>query len=350
MVGTCSISSSQEWVKGNTVGSGSFGVVNLAMNKITGELFVVKSSQSGVGFESLSVEADILESLDSPYVVKCLGKDLLEEGNGEKKFNLFMEFMAGGSLSDVASKFGGSLDESVIRLYVREILKGLEYIHGNGIVHCDLKCKNVLLGSNGNIKLADFGCAKRLNDGTSSFSSHTIFGTPLWMAPEVLREEKLDIALDIWSLGCTIIEMATGRPPWGDEVTNPMAAVFKIACGDDTPQFPTHFSADGFDFLSKCLQRDPNMRWSSGELLEHPFVSTSSLKKSSSCNATSPASVLEVESEDDSDVAEPQMKKKHPRSIPFATRRCYSQRERARRRQKERDLVSLGNWITVRSG
>lgn len=129
-----------------------------------------------------------------------------------------MEYMAGDSLSDVEEKFGGALEEKVIKLYTRELLLGIKYLHENGFVHCDLKSKNVLLGSSGDIKLTDFGGAKRLeefmgNRGLAARSRLSMGGTPLWMAPEVLRNEGLDFASDIWSLGCTVIEMATGRPP-----------------------------------------------------------------------------------------------------------------------------------------
>ncbi|KAF5444421.1 hypothetical protein F2P56_036899 [Juglans regia] len=88
--------------------------------------------------------------------------DFMRGSNGGHKLNVFMEYMVGGSLSDVAEKFCGVLEEKVIKLYTREILLGIKYLHESGIVHCDLKSKNVLLGSSGDIKLADFGCAKRL--------------------------------------------------------------------------------------------------------------------------------------------------------------------------------------------
>lgn len=153
-----------EWVKGKVIGSGSFGTVHLAMNKINGSLFVVKSAESGPGFESLVKEAEILEKLNSPHIIKSMGREISICLNGGKRLNLFIEYMAGGSLDDVADKFGGTLDEKVIRLYTREILLGLNYLHENGIVHSDLKCKNVLLGTFGDVKLADFGCAKRLKD------------------------------------------------------------------------------------------------------------------------------------------------------------------------------------------
>ncbi|KAF5444422.1 hypothetical protein F2P56_036899 [Juglans regia] len=98
------------------------------------------------------------------------------------------------------------------------------------------------------------------------------------MAPEVLRNEGLDFASDIWSLGCTVIEMAIGRPPWDDKLFNPMAAVLKIACSDVTPQFPTQFSKEGLDFLAKCLEREPERRWIAEKLLNHPFVSRNSTR------------------------------------------------------------------------
>ncbi|KAL6178944.1 hypothetical protein ACLB2K_050461 [Fragaria x ananassa] len=273
-----------EWMKGKLVGSGSFGSVHLAMCKSTGGLFVVKSSQSCDGALALENEAKILSSLNSPYVVRCMG---IENGRG-KLCNVFMEYMAGGSLSDVAQIFGGAFDEDVVRLYSREILHGLKYLHENGIVHCDLKCKNVLLSSSGNVKLADFGCARRLKDSTT-----TTGGTPLWMAPEVLRNEGLDFACDIWSLGCAVIEMATGRPPWAAEISDPVAAVLKIACSSERPQFPRQFSNEGLDFLAKCLERDPKRRWSAEQLLNHPFVSGNPMTVSRKGEACSPASTLD---------------------------------------------------------
>ncbi|XP_043719876.1 mitogen-activated protein kinase kinase kinase 2-like [Telopea speciosissima] len=360
MAGKCSSTCPMrtEWVKGNAVGSGSFGVVNLAMNKFTGKLFVVKSASSEAGFKSMENEARILESLNSPYIIRCLGKDFSKEANGERKLNLFLEFMAGGSLSNVVEKFGGALDETVIRSYTKEILQGLAYLHKCGIVHGDIKCKNVLLGSSGNIKLADFGCAKRQNssklDKGSKNSLGSIGGTPLWMAPEVLRNEGVDFASDIWSLGCTIIEMATGRLPWGDLHLNPMAAVFNIACSNETPELPTKFSNEGLDFLAKCLQRNPKMRWTCEELLHHPFISGNSERRCS-CkkDACSPTSVLDdglYQEDYESDESVSPIKEELQSRIPFLTRSSCGRHRTARRQHREIALQSTENWITVRSG
>jgi len=143
-------------------------------------------------------------------------------------------------------KFGRVLEEEVIQLYAREILLALKYLHENEIVHCDLKW------------LKEF----KAKGVRAAGSWQSIGGTPLWMAPEVLRDEGMDFASDLWSLGCTVVEMGTGRPPWSDdEISNPMAAVLKIACSSGKPKFPTKFSNEGVDFLDKCFKRDPKRRW-----------------------------------------------------------------------------------------
>lgn len=338
-----------EWVKGKVVGSGSYGTVHLAMDKATGALFVVKSAESKIGIQSLENETNILEDLDSPYVVKCLGKDFSTGKNNDRKFNLFIEYMAGGSLAEVVEIFGGAVDESLIRLYTKKILEGLNYLHENGIVHCDVKCKNVLLGLSGNVKLADFGFAKKINDlrmeRKSSMGLHksNVGGTPLWMAPEVLRNEGLDFAADIWSLGCTVIEMANDcRPPWGD-ISNPMAAILKIASSNEIPQFPSNLSQEGLHFLSKCLERDPKKRWTAGELLKHPFVLGKSDSRSGE-DACSPASVLEFPSmqyDSDESLWDEFMVS---RGNPFSMR-CHPSKNLASVNQ----LASSGEWITVRT-
>ncbi|XVE48522.1 hypothetical protein DITRI_Ditri01bG0008600 [Diplodiscus trichospermus] len=351
----CSFPQPGEWVKGKAIGSGAFGTVHLAMNKATGALFVVKSAESRAGLESLENEATILEGLNSPFIVQCMGKELSKDSNGDRKISIFMEYMAGGSLSDVAEKFGGALDENVIRLYTREILHGLKYLHENGIVHCDLKCKNVLLGSSGNIKLTDFGCAKRLQDiknngGESGRGSwQSVGGTPLWMAPEVLRNEGLAYGSDIWSLGCTVIEMGTGRPPWSDEVSNPVAAIMKIACRNQMPRFPSHFSREGLDFLSKCLKRHPKRRWTAEELLEHPFITGKSAWDSKTDGSFSPASVLDVGLYDcdyDSDEPGSSNNGESLSMNPFSTRHCIQSKGSIGSKQHAEN----DHWITVRSG
>lgn len=358
----CSSQKPADWLKGNVIGSGSFGTVHLAIDCSTGSLFVAKSARSEAGIMSLKNEANILENLDSPHVVKCLGKDVSFAANGEtKKYNLFFEYMAGGSLSDVSQKFGGALNENVIRLYTRQILLGLKYLHKNGIVHSDIKCKNVLLDASGAVKLADFGCAKRLIDDhkgntKTSRQSCTVGGnggTPLWMAPEVLRNERLDFAVDIWSLGCTVIEMATGKPPWGGDALNPIAVILKIARGNDLPEFPGHFSSEGLDFLSKCLERDPGKRWTSEKLLNHPFVTRRMSALSSREDVSrSPTSVLDVasyDSDDDDDdhcaSSSDEEDEEFVEKIDLSMKRCFQEKKS---RPSFDVFEASDGWITVR--
>ncbi|KAL7583260.1 mitogen-activated protein kinase kinase kinase 17 [Lactuca sativa] len=337
-----------EWVRGKMIGSGSFGVVHLAINKSSGSLFVVKSSESQEGDQSLENEASVLKSLDSPHIVQCLGKDVSFGENGHTKTNLFIEYMAAGSLGDVAEKLGGKLDEGVIRVYTREILKGLKYLHDSGIVHGDVKCQNVLLGPCGTVKLADFGCARRLLSGTGTtgaINRKFLCGTPLWMAPEVLRNEGLDFSADIWSLGCTVIEMATGRTPWGElGVSNQMAAILKIASSNELPSFPRDFSKSGLDFLNKCLVRKAERRSTVDELLNHPFIKGEMVIKKH--EMYSPLSVLDMG--DDGYGSDESEEMKVMSKIPFSVRR-YEKRKSTQRQCTENEMVSQENWVTVRT-
>ncbi|XP_051145925.1 mitogen-activated protein kinase kinase kinase 18-like [Andrographis paniculata] len=344
-----------QWFKGKLIGSGSFGNVNLAIDSVTGALFAAKSAKSEAGISSLEHEADILSNLDSPYIVKFIGKDVpvSKTGNGAD-YNVFFEYMAGGSLSDVVQNFGGMLDERLIRLYTRGILRGLEYLHGNGIVHCDIKCKNVLVAASGAVKLADFGCATRLTSDASKMPSSLskprdagTGGTPLWMAPEVLRNETIDFSADIWSVGCAVVEMATGRPPWGGDEANPTAAMIKIAKGNNVPDFPRNFSPEGLDFLSKCLERDPRSRWTCRKLLDHPFLAEKKITNALD-DARSPTSVLNGPDYDDDGEEEDEFLKR----IEAVRGRCVMEMKgvvKCGEIATEFDDKCNEGWVTVRS-
>ncbi|XP_042519272.1 mitogen-activated protein kinase kinase kinase 18-like [Macadamia integrifolia] len=280
------------WIRGRTLGRGSSATVSLAMYRQSGDVFAVKSVELSRS-EFLQREQRILSLLKCPCIVGYLGFDITNE-NGQLIYNFFMEYCSGGTLTDAIRHQGGRLDESAIQYHTLAILQGLDYLHSRGLVHCDIKGRNVLVGQNGT-KIADLGCARWVGEQPPAMP---IAGTPVFMAPEVARGEEQSFAADIWALGCTVIEMATGRPPWPD-VVDPVSALHRIAFSPDMPDFPSFLSEEAKDFLGKCLRRDPNKRWTVQELLKHPFLEEGcggqlNLKRiQSSTFATSPMSILD---------------------------------------------------------
>lgn len=255
---------SMEWTRGPTIGRGSSAAVSVATDLCSGQVLAVKSVEF-TRSDCLKREQRILSRFNCPRVIAYKGFDVTLE-NGELMCNLLMEFAPGGSILDVMEAAGGRLDEARAQFYTREILSGLEYVHTNGVVHCDIKCCNILVGEDG-IKIADFGCARQVED----VSCRNLAGTLIFMAPEVARGEKQGFAADVWAVGCAVIQMVTGRTPWVN-VSDPVAAIYKIGFGDDLPEVPRFMSEQGKDFLRRCLIRDPEERWSVSELLKHPFV------------------------------------------------------------------------------
>ncbi|KAA8523652.1 hypothetical protein F0562_010075 [Nyssa sinensis] len=253
-----------EWKRGATVGRGASATVSIA-STVSGELFAVKSTDLARS-AFLQREKDFLSQLSSPHIVKYTGFDITYENN-KPIFNLFMEYVPDGTLSDAIKSQGGSIDEPMIRLYTNQILQGLDYLHLNGVVHCDIKGQNILIGKDG-VKIGDLGCA-RLVDGDVTAS--TFSGTPMFMAPEVARGEEQGFPADVWALGCTIIQMATGSNPW-PEVNDPVSALYRIGFSGDVPDIPRWLSEDAKDFLSKCLKRESKERWTAKQLLQHPFL------------------------------------------------------------------------------
>ncbi|PWA76187.1 serine/threonine-protein kinase Rad53 [Artemisia annua] len=252
------------WTRGSCIGKGSFGTVNLAVDKFNGEVFAVKSANTtaDISFSALENEIQILKSLSSPYIVAYRGDDVTVESNSIVYKNLHMEYMPGGTVADVG-KHG--YDDVTIRSYTKSIVSALSYIHARNIVHCDVKGRNVLVGEiPGSAKLADFGSAIDL-----SCENKGIRGSPLWMAPEVVRGEYQGPESDVWSLGCTVIEMITGQPAWLDRGVDTLC---QIGYSNDLPNLPACISDELRDFLDKCLRRDRSERWSCEELLQHPYL------------------------------------------------------------------------------
>lgn len=153
------------------------------------------------------------------------------------------------------------------------IMEGLRSLHRNGIAHCDLKSRNVLIGEDGP-KVADLGCAKSIGTDPSPCSVRDFSGTPMFMAPEVARGEEQGFEADIWAFGCLVIEMVTGADPWTGS-PDPVSLLYRIGFSEDVPEIPAWLSEDAHDFLAKCLARDPRQRWTSEQLLRHPFLDRS---------------------------------------------------------------------------
>ena len=261
----------RRWTKGDNLGAGSFGCVFLGLNSDTGELFAVKevamnrkdAASQQESIEQLEQEVQLLSRLQHPNIVRYIGTD-----RDASSLYIFLEYVPGGSIASLLRRFG-RFEESVICVYTRQILIGLDYLHAQLTVHRDIKGANILVEKSGRIKLADFGMAKTLVEQMSATRSFK--GSAFWMAPEVIRQKGHGVAADIWSVGCTVLEMATGEPPWS-ECSGQVQAIFKIASSQELPVIPNFLSPEASEFILLCLQRDPSLRPVSDQLLMHPFV------------------------------------------------------------------------------
>lgn len=293
------------WQQGMYVGGGSFGSVYAAINLDTGNMMAVKEIRLQdpqfipTIVKQISDEMGVLAVLDHPNIVSYYGIEVHRD-----KVYIFMEYCSGGSVAGLL-EHGRIEDETVIMVYALQMLEGLAYLHQANIVHRDIKPENVLLDHNGVLKYVDFGAAKIIArqgqtivtpDPTTVQKSEqkegggggganrglpqkTMTGTPMYMSPEVIRGDspsspanRFSGAADIWSLGCVILEMATGRRPWA-HLDNEWAIMYNIAQGNP-PAMPTpdQLSECGRDFLKKCFERDPTKRSTAAELLQHPWI------------------------------------------------------------------------------
>ncbi|KAL1821919.1 hypothetical protein ACET3Z_016788 [Daucus carota] len=267
-------STKDQWQKEKLIGRGTYGSVYVAISRHDGAMCAMKEvdiipsdSTSAECIKQLEQEIKVLQQLDHPNIVQYLGSDIIED-----RFCIYLEYVHPGSINNYVREHYRSITESVVRSFTRHILSGLAYLHSTNTIHRDIKGANLLVNSSGVVKLADFGLAKHL---TSYAVDLSLKGSPHWMAPEVLLsmmrkdpKPELAFAVDIWSVGCTVIEMLTGKPPWSEY--SGVQAMFNVL--NRSPAIPDSLSAEGKDFLGRCFQRNPADRPTAVMLLDHPFL------------------------------------------------------------------------------
>lgn len=272
-----------KWMKGALIGQGSFGCVYLALHAVTGELLAVKQVETpspGANsqndgrkksmIDALKREISLLRDLRHANIVQYLGCS-----SSAEHLNIFLEYVPGGSVQTMLNSYG-ALPEPLVRSFVRQILNGLSYLHGQDIIHRDIKGANILVDNKGTIKISDFGISKKL-EATNILSGAannkhrpSLQGSVFWMAPEVVKQTSYTRKADIWSLGCLVVEMMTGNHPFPD--CSQLQAIFKIGGGKAAPTIPDTASPEAIDFLKQTFEIDHNLRPSADDLMLSPFL------------------------------------------------------------------------------
>ncbi|KAL7718780.1 non-specific serine/threonine protein kinase [Entamoeba marina] len=226
----------------NSIGKGAYGEVFQGMNSDSGEFVAIK--QMRVNKKSVrnevQEEINLLKRLKHNHIVRYIASTQ-SHGN----LYIIMEYMESGSLLNIVKKFN-HLNEGLSAKYTHQVLDGLVFIHDQGIVHRDIKAANILVCKDGSVKIADFGVSVQTSDVNKAEGAEDPIGTPNWMAPEVIQMQGTTVKADVWALGCTIIELITGDPPYSD--INPTAALYKIV-NDDHPPLPPNITPQLKDLL-----------------------------------------------------------------------------------------------------
>uniref|UniRef100_A0AAQ6IGR5 non-specific serine/threonine protein kinase n=1 Tax=Anabas testudineus TaxID=64144 RepID=A0AAQ6IGR5_ANATE len=267
------------WEIIETIGKGTYGKVYKVLNKTDGSKAAVKILDPIHDIdEEIEAEYNILKALsDHSNVVKFYGMYYKKDVKCGDQLWLVLELCNGGSVTDLAKgmlRRGDRMDEAIIAYILHEALMGLQHLHINKTIHRDVKGNNILLTTQGGIKLVDFGVSAQLTN--TRLRRNTSVGTPFWMAPEVIAcEQQLDSTYDarcdVWSLGITAIELGDGDPPLSD--LHPMRALFKIPRNPPPTLLQPELWSDDFnDFICKCLIKDFELRPNVLDLLQHVFI------------------------------------------------------------------------------
>lgn len=273
------------WVKGELIGKGSFGKVYLALNVTAGEMIAVKqvevpqtvsdksSAKQKEMIDTLHAEVETMKDLDHFNIVQYLGFEALPDF-----YNLFLEYVPGGSVGSALRKHG-RFEEKVIKSLTKQVLDALSYLHSRGILHRDLKSDNLLIDLDGVCKISDFGISKKSRDIYTNDAEMSMQGTIFWMAPEVIHnvvhneKQGYSAKVDIWSFGCVVLEMFAGRRPWSTDEA--IGAMYKLGNARLAPPIPEDtipfVSSVGKDIIDKCFTINPDQRPTALELLNHPF-------------------------------------------------------------------------------
>ncbi|KAG2369411.1 kinase-like protein [Suillus spraguei] len=270
-----------KWVRGELIAKGTYGRVYLAINAITGELFAVKQVEAHIAsstsdgkdrrrmefVQAFKTEIEILKDLNHPHIVQYLG---FEET--KTLLSIFLEYVPGGSIGRHLRDHG-KFDEKVTKFFTAQILEGLEYLHSKNIIHRDLKADNILLENTEICKISDFGISKRTDD-LNGTASHVLQGTAFWMAPEAIHPQNkgYNAKVDIWSVGCVVLEMWSGKRPWSDDEA--ITVMFKVGQNKQTPPISSDMVLSDLarDFKDRCFAIDPEERASTAELRQHPYL------------------------------------------------------------------------------
>ncbi|KAF8213121.1 kinase-like domain-containing protein [Mycena galopus ATCC 62051] len=268
-----------KYVLGEMIGKGSYARVYLALNATNGELMAVKRVETPQTasdranprqvemVEALKFEIKTLEDLEHPNVVQYLG---FEETS--QNLNIFLEYVPGGTIGSCLQKHG-KFDQEVTKWFTEQILVGLEYLHSQGILHRDLKSDNILVETSGVCKISDFGISKKEDMQGQAFTG--MKGTAFWMAPEVIDNNKqgYDSKVDIWSIGCVVLEMWSGERPWaGQELIPVMLKLYKKLPPPVAPGVLADLSELALDFRRECFAMDPQQRPAAAVLRNHPYL------------------------------------------------------------------------------